>query len=157
MKGNASISGRGWSIGVLLVLFILVVIVTRIFNDSSQLESSQNSDSPPISIAEFNYFYIYNQSDSTFETTRLLGDFEPPGPPIHVLNPGQNYTYRVAIKNTDYRNAYVRYTSTSSNSVYIDITLRTYGSDRVILVTAIQGLTYSQNAEKLYIRNRYEP
>ncbi|OXM13560.1 hypothetical protein [Paenibacillus herberti] len=156
---NASVSGRGWSIGVLLVLFILVVIVTSIFNDSSQLENSQNGNSSPINIAVFTDFYIYNQSDYTLETTLLLGDFEPPGPRVHVLNPGQRDSYQVVYKNNEYRNAYVRYTASSSNNVYVDITLRTSGraTDRTIIITAIEGMSYSQNVQNLYIKNRYTP
>lgn len=159
MPGNALTSGWGRSIGALLVLFILVVIVTRVFNDSSQLDHSQNGNSPPINIAESTDFYIYNQSDYTLATTLLRGDFAPPGPPADVFYPGQNNIYQVVYKGNEYREAYVRYTATQSNSIYIDITLRTTGNarGRVIMVTKIEGLSYSQNAEKLYIRNRYIP
>lgn len=150
----------GPAIGVLLVLFILVVIVTCVFHDASRLENSQNGDSSPINIADSAGFTIYNQSNYTLETTQLEGAFEPPGPSPNVLNPGQNYNYQITFRSNTDRSAYIRYVEFGGNrNVSIDITLSTNNTHKTktLTVTAIEGLSYSQNGDRLYIRNRYIP
>ncbi|SDS37145.1 hypothetical protein SAMN05444162_1334 [Paenibacillaceae bacterium GAS479] len=160
---RVSISGSGGTIGVVLVLFILVAIVTRIFSDSSVLQSSPNGDLPPVTIAATSSFTIYNQTENlSLETTLLVGDFAPPVPRIHVLNPGQSYAYSVVVSDSQYQkvNGYVRYITIDGR--YIDITLTTERRERSriyasIAVTAVEGLSYSQNVQSLFIKRVYVP
>ncbi|MCM3748593.1 hypothetical protein M3223_14675 [Paenibacillus pasadenensis] len=149
-------SSSGKMIGLIFVLFILVTIVTRVCSDSPQQISTVNGENPPITIADFGNFYIYNQSELRMETTLLYGDFHTL-PSINVLNPGQSYNYKVAVDSKTIKNAYVRYTALNGN--HIDITLRTSGaaSRKTVIVTAIEGFSYSLNVESLYVKDRFTP
>ncbi|OXM13565.1 hypothetical protein [Paenibacillus herberti] len=154
---NALMSGK--TIGVILVLFILVTIVAHVFSESARrINSTDGGDSSPIAIAAVGDFYIYNQSDVRVDTTRLSGSFVSP-PNNNVLYPGQSYNYQVVVEANRDRNAYVRYTANNDNSRYIDMALRTSGTPNhiTIIVTEIEGFSYSLNVESLYIKTRYTP
>ncbi|MCM3748601.1 hypothetical protein M3223_14715 [Paenibacillus pasadenensis] len=151
---------NGKTLGVILVLFILVTIVTRVFSDRTQrINSTDGGVLPPIAIASVGDFYIYNQSNVRVDTTRLSGSFASPPPNNNVLYPGESYNYQVEVTANYDRNAYVRYTANNDNSRYIDMTLRTSGTPNyiTIIVTEIEGFSYSLNVGSLYIKNRYAP
>ncbi|MCM3748600.1 hypothetical protein M3223_14710 [Paenibacillus pasadenensis] len=84
------------SFGIVLVLFILAVIASRIFYRSAQGKNPQQ-DNPAAGIDSLVLFYIYNESDFTLTVPAngLFGDFEPK-PPGHTIRPNGSYIYQVS-------------------------------------------------------------
>ncbi|OXM13689.1 hypothetical protein [Paenibacillus herberti] len=80
-------------LGLVLVLFILLVIVTSVFGCNS-LEAEED-----VSIAASKGFVLQNRtSDYTFVSTAFSGDFESPGPSPNTVSPGGNYRFEVVAK-----------------------------------------------------------
>ncbi|OXM13561.1 hypothetical protein [Paenibacillus herberti] len=98
------------SVGIVLVLFILVVIVSSIFNRTAQAESPQEDNS--IGIADSRGFNVYNESifTLTVPANGLFGDFERK-PPAHTIPPGGSYNYQVStnLYKTSIANIYYSY------------------------------------------------
>ncbi|SDS30271.1 hypothetical protein SAMN05444162_1185 [Paenibacillaceae bacterium GAS479] len=80
-------------IGLVLVLFILLVIVTSLFGCNS-LEAEEE-----VSIAGSKGFLLQNRTrDYNFVSTSFSGDFESPGPSPNTVPPGGNYRFEVVAK-----------------------------------------------------------
>ncbi|OXM15776.1 hypothetical protein [Paenibacillus herberti] len=87
----SSIKGKSW--GVILVLFILLVIVTRVWAPKYLLDnnsSGQSSDDDSVGITSTQSFTIVNYSSVSLGLNALTGDAVPP--PSGILSPygGEN-------------------------------------------------------------------
>ncbi|SDR92009.1 hypothetical protein SAMN05444162_0343 [Paenibacillaceae bacterium GAS479] len=83
---------KGSSIGMILVLFILLVIVTSFFSASS-IDSSTN---PDFSITSSRAFRLVNESSFSLKLTAKNNQFEPPGPPLNtIISEGSSYGFEV--------------------------------------------------------------
>ncbi|SDT25744.1 hypothetical protein SAMN05444162_3580 [Paenibacillaceae bacterium GAS479] len=81
---------NGSNLGIVLVLFILLVIVTQVFGNSVGNEPDD------ISIAGSVSFNVYNEISSlSMESISLTGDFESPPPLPHIIPPGGYYNFQV--------------------------------------------------------------
>ncbi|MCM3746223.1 hypothetical protein M3223_02515 [Paenibacillus pasadenensis] len=80
------------NIGVVLVLFIMLLIVTSLFSNPS---TGSNND-PAFSVTDSRRFTLNNESYSTLLLTSKSGDFESPGPPRHlIIFPNRSYSFEV--------------------------------------------------------------
>ncbi|OXM15784.1 hypothetical protein [Paenibacillus herberti] len=89
---------NGSSLGLILVLFILLVIVTSLFRGPLRGGNSIEGDGRDLSIRASRRFDIYNYSTGprfSLEATNLYGDFESPPPPLHTILLGRSYSFQV--------------------------------------------------------------
>ncbi|OXM15211.1 hypothetical protein [Paenibacillus herberti] len=81
---------RDSSLGIILVLFILLVIVTQVFGNSVGNEPDNISSAGSVS------FNVYNEiTFLSMESTSLTGNFESPSPLPHIIPPGSYYNFQV--------------------------------------------------------------
>ncbi|SDT14040.1 hypothetical protein SAMN05444162_3213 [Paenibacillaceae bacterium GAS479] len=143
---------NGCNIGMILVLFILLLIVSSLFIN--------NGFNPELSITDSRRFTLINQSNFNLLQSETSGRFEPPGPPRgNVIFPYSSYYYEVlyapGITNTAYANYVVRTGNISRG--YIDTRLENgrVGTSSGWSVTRLGSavITYSINERILTITN----
>ncbi|MCM3748602.1 hypothetical protein M3223_14720 [Paenibacillus pasadenensis] len=92
-KSQGELNGSKSSLGVILILFILAVVVSRVYDRTARAEFLQQGNS--IEIASSQGFNVYNESVFTLTTTTISGDFERKPDP-HIILPGGSYGYQVS-------------------------------------------------------------
>ncbi|MCM3748597.1 hypothetical protein M3223_14695 [Paenibacillus pasadenensis] len=119
--------------GLVLVLFVLSVIASRIVNRTAQADNPQRDI--PIGIAGSVGFNVYNESvfTLTVPTNGLFGDFEHK-PPAHTIPPGGSYNYQVStnLSKTSIANIYYNYEyqyagQTRKGDLILDLVVNTSG------------------------------
>ncbi|OXM15320.1 YjcZ family sporulation protein [Paenibacillus herberti] len=81
---------RGSTWGLILVLFILLVIVERLFQ-----KSNLQGDYVQITERSIGFNVLNSTSEYTLIATELTGSFESPAPPLHEIGPGSRYNFQV--------------------------------------------------------------
>ncbi|MCM3748596.1 hypothetical protein M3223_14690 [Paenibacillus pasadenensis] len=153
------------SFGIVLVLFILTVIASRIFNRIAQAENPQPDS--PIGIAASVGFNVYNESifTLTVPANGLFGDFERK-PPGHTIPPGGSYNYQVStnlyktsIVNIYYSYDYRNVGQTRIGNFVLDLIVDSGAlgvklkSMRMYITGPINYYRERSNSTSLYIRN----
>ncbi|MCM3748598.1 hypothetical protein M3223_14700 [Paenibacillus pasadenensis] len=155
-RATENSSKTGWTLGFVLVLFILVVIVNSVFCAPAGAEKIQNDDGS-LSIAQSRRFTIINlTNDLTLNALDIYGDFEAPLPPLNSIPPGQEANFEVKyLAGTTYA-AFARYATTNGNIV--TVTMRTKTGVAEITVSFItSGLTsFTDTGNRIaYIYRKY--
>ncbi|MCM3748594.1 hypothetical protein M3223_14680 [Paenibacillus pasadenensis] len=153
--------GKQGSLGVILVLFILLVIVSHVFDQRPEPPQQD----VPIGVATSRGFDVYNESTFTLTTTGLFGDFEKKPAP-HTILPGGSYNYQVStnlyktsIVNVYYSYEYRQAGQTRTGTLIVDMIADTNGvnqSTAYIRLYTTGPLNYyrpENYSSKVYIRN----
>ncbi|MCM3748983.1 hypothetical protein M3223_16630 [Paenibacillus pasadenensis] len=99
-------------LGIILVLFILLVIVTSLFRSPINGDSRVNLEDGNLTILETKGFNVYNKSARQpfiLRATHFEGEFASPAPPLHTIRPGQSFHFEVNRYYFYYAHAYVIY------------------------------------------------
>ncbi|SDR80753.1 hypothetical protein SAMN05444162_0087 [Paenibacillaceae bacterium GAS479] len=110
-----SISNYKSSLGIILVLFILLVIVSNVFFSPFQEDPPVDDDISALGSVSID---VKNGTGSYLMTsTSLTGDFEPPGPSPHTIQPGGRYNFQLLTNS--HASAIAIYNITSTNGVRV--------------------------------------
>ncbi|SDT44730.1 hypothetical protein SAMN05444162_4334 [Paenibacillaceae bacterium GAS479] len=108
-------NSKGSNMGMILVLFILLVIVTSLFHTPVGGENLQEDNLPGIQSSQ-GFNVINNTSELLLQSTSFEGDFQSPGPAPHTLQPGGgSYHFEVTGSILGYKSAYAYYNVTSGS------------------------------------------
>ncbi|OXM15932.1 hypothetical protein [Paenibacillus herberti] len=88
-------------IGVILVLFILLVIATRVFADP--YDPADSDSVLPTATREFT---IRNMTSYYMRTRNLNGDFESPPPFLNYIPPNESYSFQLVYQFGSLSSAY---------------------------------------------------
>ncbi|OXM15785.1 hypothetical protein [Paenibacillus herberti] len=144
------------SIGLILVLFILLLIVTHLF-----YKPLRGGNGEILTEGASRQFHIINATENpglTLVSTKLWGDFESP-PPQHVILPGETYPFEVStVPFGNVKVAYAMYNVVLTNDVVlgsfrIDMKVSTYIPSTQIYSKNGSGYTLNNGNTYVYVRN----